>query len=254
MPRAAPKESHTKSFTSSGYTEDDLESHDDLEEGNPAQNGGERTTDDIDLDAIREGGDIEYSFQQVLERSISRFPVVSATEFNDIDFWSIDGLQEERKRFRRCCGIQRHPKLLLLLTAIAVCAVEVEVWLCIDHFVVARSAAKCANNGSPSASDTHAQIFMIHDNVTSTTSPTWLYFSSPPSFAQSRHPSGLPSTIPSVSPSASPTLWPSDLPSHCASASPSLELSSTSPSTSPSFETIPLLIEGPGRNNITFYS
>ncbi|KAL3902980.1 MAG: hypothetical protein SGARI_005584, partial [Bacillariaceae sp.] len=85
--------------------------------------------------------DDEVDFQKAVLYQ-NRIPIVSATEMNDVDFWSLDGSDQEIKG---CC-CRRRRRFMLLMTAVA--ASVVGVWLCIEYLAMPSYMAPPADNGS----------------------------------------------------------------------------------------------------------
>jgi hypothetical protein len=78
-------------------------------------------------------GDVEEAIEFSIEKAFHGsecyiIPVVSATEFNDVDFWSIDGNVEPPPRFWKRCS-----KIMLIVAGIVLCGVG--IWLGVDHLM-----------------------------------------------------------------------------------------------------------------------
>jgi hypothetical protein len=163
--------SSTTSRTSCGYNTDESYSEDNISKGN--------TKRDITNKVA------EYSFQkgQVLPGIDNRVSVVSATEINGVDFWSIDGQNEESKN----CSRTRRKKFILL-AVVALCGVG--VCLCIFFITYSNGNMQSSHDsaelvtsdpGPPSGDDIDDIFASPTSSPYPVASPTSFYFF-PPSF------------------------------------------------------------------------
>jgi hypothetical protein len=111
----------TRTGNSCGHTDEEEEDDDDT---NSSEDHRERNGNCGDVEEA-----IEFSIEKAFHGSECYIiPVVSATEFNDVDFWSIDGNVEPPPRFWKRCS-----KMMLIVAGIVLCGVG--VWLGVDHLM-----------------------------------------------------------------------------------------------------------------------
>ena len=191
-------------------------------------------------------GKEEIDFQKAVLYQ-NRIPIVSATEMNDVDFWSIDGSDQEVKG---CC--RRRRRLMFLMTAVALCSVG--VWLCVEYVAVpSYMAPDNGNNVNDQGTNHHDKKDHIGIDI-----PTF------PTFEPTAKSSGISTNDPSEPSSDTATIGPTDP----LSLTNTSTIAPTESNTTPEYEdvklpdetieptefaTVPTLLIPPN-GNITFFS